>query len=92
MAKHICIDCSLHRRREPEDVEGEYCEHFMPDYWVEQGYQRNWGDAAVMMWPQLEILRRSDEDGTKFLILAPATGIRRPVIIYSEDKRAWGAF
>lgn len=51
-----------------------------PDYWVKQGFERNWGDAAVMH-DGIEILKKNGKDGeqAKFVILAPE--LRGPVIL-----------
>lgn len=93
VADRICIDCQL-QRDEPE-LSAEhigYCMHHTPEYWQERhGYVRAWGDAAVMQWPQMEILRKRTESGVEYLILAPATGIRRPVKLYMSVQ-SWGTF
>lgn len=75
----------------PEDF---ICKHFQPSYWEGRGYKRNWGDAAVMMWPRMEILRGTFEEPwglggtlekiTRFVILAPLIGMRRPVVIETK--------
>ena len=86
MAKSwVCMDCrfsvGVDAQEEPS------CPHFTPEYWESQGYKRNWGDAAVMMYPDLEILLKLDEHGqAAYVILAPACGIRRPVML----KDNWG--
>lgn len=60
------------------------CPHFHPDYWVGRGYERNWGDGAIMNWPKLEILRKEfDLNGqhhSSLVILAPETA-RGPIEI-----------
>jgi hypothetical protein len=88
----VCLDCWLHSQTGPEMApDGTYCVHFTPEYWAERGYKRHWGDAAVMNWPHLEILRReTDDGGTEFVILAPHAS-RRPVILYGFGH-AWGAY
>ena len=109
----ICMDCNF--AKSPPDgplamefglpnpvPENFICKHFQPSYWEGRGYKRNWGDAAVMMWPRLEILRGTFEEPwgrggtlekiTRFVILAPLTGMRRPVVIETKDERAWGSF
>jgi hypothetical protein len=68
-----------------------FCRHFTPEYWVRKGFDRGWGDAAVMNWPLLEVLRRQEASRTEFVLLAPY-GTRRPVVLYSDDPRAWGAY
>jgi hypothetical protein len=67
---------------------------------VEQGYQRNWGDAAVML-PDLEILRKetkSDEDDRVIAVdyAVVSTLLSRPVIINADlmtysspPKKSW---
>lgn len=102
MSIHICLDCGrepytrLEEWRVPDPIPADYiCPHFRPEYWEAKGYARNWGDAAVMMWPDLEILRKGPpfHGGTawvnaSFVILAPTTGMRRPVIL----EYGWGSF
>lgn len=94
--RHICIDCVVHNGSTLDELrgipKGGYCKHFQPDWWVKQGWVRNWGDAAVMAFPTLEILRREQTTSPKcqFLILCPA--LRRPVIITCNDSKAWGSF
>ena len=94
--KHVCIDCSLHGTSTLEELEaileGGYCKHFTPEWWKAQGWKRNWGDAAVMGWPLLEILRKADmEKGyCEFLILCPQ--LRRPITIRCKDPYAWGGY
>lgn len=101
----ICIDCVV---RDPELLRqanegvpsGHFCEHWRPEYWEARGYVRNWGDAAVMNWPHMEILRREHRtdqmDEISFIILAPNL-LRRPLLIDAHAGpdtrlRAWGAY
>lgn len=85
--KYICLDCQFHDEDQEGDFPGgDYCQHFKPEYWEAQGYERRWGDAAVMNWPHLEILKRvqfeeTDHPKTEFVVLAPHAA-RRPVVIY----------
>ena len=60
------------------------CEHFTPEFWESQGFQRNWGDAAVMGFPILEILKKETASGTEFIILSDK--LRRPVHLYPSNK------
>lgn len=79
--RYICIDCAWHSTNGPEMApDGRYCIHFTPEYWEADGFERNWGDAAVKNWPHLEILRYRDGETTMFVILAPHV-TRRPVLI-----------
>jgi hypothetical protein len=88
MGKHVCIDCSLHHESTPKELraipKGGYCKHLTPEYWEKKGYQRGWGDAAVMAFPHLEILRKDGEEATEFIILNGV--IRRPVQITINRK------
>jgi hypothetical protein len=67
-------------------------EAWKPEYWVAKGYQRNWGDAAVMS-PFFEVLRKQDEETgyASFIILCPSF-LRRPLSISAKDLRAWGSY
>ncbi len=100
----ICMDClnarfDSNHKASTEDAPGFICEHWQPEHWESRGYQRDWGDAAVMNWPQMEILRKEEvtdqEMKVSFVILAPYA-MRRPVIIYAKapDNRiwAWGSY
>ena len=90
--QHICLDCGWHRK-EPEmsTQHPGYCVHFTPEYWQAQGWERNWGDAAVGMWPVLEILRKATGTRVEFLVLCPA--VRRPVNLYFQASLSgWGSF
>jgi len=88
----ICLDCKLHSIGAAlSSMHPDYCIHFTPEYWVEQGYERDWGDAAVMNWPHLEILRQQTGQDCRFVILAPHAQ-RRPVELYASDPHAWGAY
>jgi hypothetical protein len=88
----VCMDCSWHNAHPiPEPTPEDYvCPHWTPEYWEAQGYQRNWGDAAVMHWPELEILRKEENGETRFVILAPRV-LRRPVELYAEGF-GWGCY
>ena len=66
---------------------GFICEHFDLTYWVDQGFVRNWGDAAVSNWPYMEILRRDKDGRVEYVILAPYM-LRRPVTIWADRKEA----
>ena len=69
-----------------------YCKHLTPEWWESQGWHRNWGDAAVMMWPELEILRRDDGDSIRYLILNGK--LRGPVEIFAakDGSGSWGSY
>lgn len=59
----ICVDCAVRDseslRRVNEGIPpGHFCEHWRPEHWENRGYVRDWGDAAVMNWPHMEILRK----------------------------------
>lgn len=89
--QYICMDCAGDRTNGPEMApDGRYCVHFTPEHWEDQGFRRNWGDAAVKNWPHLEILRYRDGETTIFVILAPHV-TRRPVLIECLGY-AWGAY
>lgn len=94
--KHICIDCLLHHASKIEELTeipiGGHCKHLMPEWWESQGWQRKWGDAAVVSWPDLEILRREDGDSFRYLILNG--NLRRPVEIYAtkDGRESWGIY
>lgn len=88
----LCLDCNLHSTSAVlSSIHPDYCVHFTPEYWVEQGYERDWGDAAVMNWPRLEILRQQTGQECRFAVLAPHSQ-RRPVELYSSDPHAWGVY
>ena len=94
--KNVCIDCAWHHETTLEGLQaiplGGYCRHLTPEWWESQGWQRNWGDAAVMAWPELEILRRDDGDSFRYLILNGK--LRRPVEIYAakDGSGSWGSY
>jgi hypothetical protein len=90
--ERICLDCRWHRQQpEMSKQHAGYCVHFTPDYWEAQGWQRNWGDAAVMAWPTLEILRKQQGNKIEFLVLC--ADVRRPVRLYTEAHvSGWGSF
>lgn len=90
MPHAICFDCHAHHaERVPDPIpDGYICEHFTPEYWEKQGYVRGWGDASVMNWPHLEILRKEVKRGdVSFVVLAPFSA-RRPVIL----EHGWGMY
>lgn len=88
----ICLDCNLHSTMPAlSSIYPKYCVHFTPEHWVEQGYERDWGDAAVMNWPDLEILRRQTAKECLFVVLAPHSQ-RRPVVLHANDPHAWGSY
>lgn len=62
-----------------------------PQTWVDEGYERNWGDAAVMD-PCFEVLRRAAPNGNgsvEFVVLCP-TFLRRPLRF--NVGAAWGSY
>jgi hypothetical protein len=89
----VCMDCAWHNAAPlPVPMYDEYvCPHFTQEYWEKQGFQRTWGDAAVNNYPLLTILRRATDTGSEFVILAPKA-TRRPVLITTKDKDAWGSY
>lgn len=98
----VCIDCLLSDDSSGSDPKiplGHFCKHWRPEFWESRGYLRNWGDAAVMNWPHMEILRSEErsDDGTQvsFVILAPYA-MRRPVVIRAStpgsNLHAWGSY
>lgn len=89
MAQSICLDCQMHHPELiPDPIpDGYICEHFTPEYWVGRGFERSWGDASVMNWPHLEILRKEVNDEVSFVILAPFSS-RRPVVL----SHGWGMY
>lgn len=100
----VCIDCltaaaDMGDLRRKEQL-GYICEHWMPEFWEAKGFVRNWGDAAVMNWPDLEVLRRETRRGdlieVEFLVLAPFA-LRRPLKLFARSESlqgfvAWGAY
>lgn len=50
-----------------------------PAYWETRGYQREFGDAAVLD-PHFEVLRKITTTGASFVVLCP-TFLRRPLIL-----------
>jgi hypothetical protein len=94
--KNVCIDCLWHNGSTLEELQaiprGKTCKHFTPEYWEAKGYVRNWGDAAIVALPVLEILRKEDETYTKYLIIQPQ--LRRPVEIYVDkvNNSSWGSY
>ena len=94
--KNVCIDCSWHHGTTVEELTeipmGGYCKHLTPEWRESQGWERDWGDAAVMMWPDLEILRREDGDFFRYLILNGK--LRRPVEIHAakDGSSSWGSY
>ena len=90
--QHICLDCAWHRKEPEMSVHHPgYCVHFTPEYWVAQGWERNWGDAAVSVWPVLEILRKASSTRVEYLVLCPA--VRRPVrLVFTVNIGGYGEF
>jgi hypothetical protein len=94
--KHVCLDCILHHASTLEELAqipvGGYCRHLTPEWWESQGWERAWGDAAVMAWPELEILRREDDEQFRYVILNG--NLRRPVKIYAmkDGSDSWGSY
>lgn len=101
--QHRCIDCRWHAAEHPsrdcawgESCPGihdwskaePFCPHFTPEWWTEQGYVRDWGDASVGAPPWMEILRKDTEERTEYLILN--IYLRRPVTI-TVDKQTGGS-
>jgi len=84
-----CLDCWSKSKDPNATLPDDFiCKHFQPEYWVNQGFVRNWGDAAVNNFPHLEILRREIRRGeVEFVILAPYA-TRRPVIL----SHGWGIY
>lgn len=68
------------------------CAHWNPEYWVAMGYKRNWGDASVRDNPNIEIVRRYDQNDntTDFVILAPKI-LRRPITLTGQGN-CWGSY
>lgn len=100
MISAICFDCAnFETLPVPKPTpDGFICDHFRPEYWEKQGFQRNWGDAAVMQWPRLEILRKEKSDvngdSVDYVILAP-TVARRPITLHAgspENLTSWGGY
>jgi len=99
----ICMDCSVERSGSDNSApvaSGTYCEHWLPEHWEAMGFKRNWGDASVMNWPTMEILRQEERTprGTvvRFVILAPHA-LRRPLVIEASagpeaHLTAWGIY
>jgi len=87
MTLPLCMDCGL------EEPATGPCPHWLPSYWKAQGYVRNWGDAAVMAWPRMEILRRETPDEIDYVILAPGV-LRIPLHIYVRWRTgtSWGMY
>lgn len=73
------------------------CDHWTPEYWVQLGFERNWGDAFVMT-EDFEILKKYTYDirangssrSTEFVILCPQF-LRRPLLI-SASGEAYGSY
>lgn len=61
-----------------------------PQTWVDEGFERNWGDAAVMD-PCFEVLRRSvsEAGAAEYIVLCP-TLLRRPLRFYFAGS--WGSY
>jgi len=67
-------------------------DHFYsPEFWQGKGFTRNWGDAAVMDLPSLEILRKETDKGTEFIILTQNP--KRYIHLYPTGAgQHWGSF
>jgi hypothetical protein len=104
VAGSVCIDCLVGGSNIEElkrlESEGYICEHWRPEFWESHGFVRDWGDAAVMNWPQLEVLRKElREQGrieVTFIVLAPYV-LRRPLKLYAHadscaELSVWGAY
>ena len=71
-----------------------------PEYWETQGYQRNWGDCAVMNWPVLEILRgefeRNGRKHIEYVLVGSALHggyAKIPAYVDSSGElQSWGEF
>ena len=101
----VCMDCIVANASHEQDESGNpapgyFCTHWRPETWVARGYERGWGDAAVMNWPHMEVLRREEvtDTGTTviFVVLAPYA-LRRPLQIGAavgpkEQLKAWGTY
>lgn len=47
--------------RQLEEANPGFCRHFLPEWWEAKGFTRAWGDASVMNWPHLVVLRRGED-------------------------------
>jgi hypothetical protein len=89
-----CMDCDPRPHptwKWPEDA--PYCPHFTPEWWEKKhGYKRRWGDASVMRFPVLEILRKETDREIRYLILNAE--LRRPVELYFSKgtDHSWGSY
>ena len=90
----VCMDCHAGDLAYPKDSQGRpapgfFCKHWTPEYWVTKGYERGWGDASVMNWPVMEVLRLIERNDSfqqvSFLILAPYA-LRRPLRIKASTS------
>ena len=95
--KSVCIDCLWHGSSTTEELEaippGGACKHYDPEYWETSGWQRGWGDAAVMGLPDaIEILRREEAGRVEYLILGRK--LRRPVVLGFDKTtgESWGEY
>ena len=70
------------------------CEHWTPEYWEADGFQRNWGDAAIMN-EGFEVLRRQNfgDIAVEYVILCPEF-LRRPARYYARGSivHSWGSY
>lgn len=95
--RRLCLDCAWSKDPQVEQEldqlqPGRHCKHYDPNYWVSQGFARNWGAAAVNCYPDLEILRKETEDQTEYIILSLVA--RRPVRLYVNKKTgdSWNSY
>ena len=95
--KAVCMDCLWHGSSSAEELDaiptGGACKHYDPEYWEARGWQRGWGDAAVMGLPEsIEILRREESGRVEYLILGRK--LRRPVKLWFDKVtgESWGSF
>ena len=86
----MCDEITPFAHTWPQDA--KYCPHFTPEWWVAQGYERYWGDAAVNDFPNLEILRKESDTRVDYIILNERT--RRPITIWmnKETGDSWGGY
>ncbi len=96
-SKTLCIDCLWEGSSSLEELRaippGGVCKHYDPEFSQAKGWQRAWGDAAVMGLPEaIEILRREDAERVEYLIVGRK--LRRPVKLWFDKKsgQSWGDF
>ena len=95
--KTVCIDCLWQGSSSAAELEaippGGTCKHYDPGFWEAEGWQRRWGDAAVMGLPEgIEILRREDGGRVEYLVLGRK--LRRPVTLWFDkgNGESWGSY